>query len=83
MSLSRLGLRIFQRGQRFPQFRRPLQRRYQSADATANKEFTARERLPRPGDKLVGPADNAFNRELAAVKAHAAATSGVWSNFLR
>ena len=25
---------------------------------------------------MVGPADNAFNRERAAVKAHAAATSG-------
>jgi hypothetical protein len=34
------------------------------------------DKLPKPGQKLVGPQDNAFNRERAAVKAHAAATSG-------
>lgn len=28
------------------------------------------------GPQLTGPMDNAFNRERAAVKAHAAATSG-------
>ena len=28
------------------------------------------------GEKLIGSQDNAFNRERAAVKAHAAATSG-------
>ncbi|KAF2453030.1 cytochrome c oxidase subunit VIa-domain-containing protein [Lineolata rhizophorae] len=30
------------------------------------------------GQPLKGPADNAFNRERAAVKAHAAATSDLW-----
>lgn len=34
------------------------------------------EEMPGGGKKLVGTADNAFNRERAAVKAHAAATSG-------
>ncbi|MCJ1359799.1 MAG: Cytochrome c oxidase subunit 6A, mitochondrial [Icmadophila ericetorum] len=30
------------------------------------------------GPQLTGPMDNAFNRERAAVKAHAAATSDTW-----
>ncbi|RMZ86832.1 hypothetical protein DV736_g5945, partial [Chaetothyriales sp. CBS 134916] len=65
---SRLGLRLAQRQLR--QVRSPVFRRFQSTSHT--------DLLPRPGEKLTGPADNAFNRERAAVKAHAAATSGLW-----
>lgn len=70
MSLHRLGLRLAQQQSRNTILRSQLARRFQSTDATAAK-------LPKPGDKLVGAADNAFNRERAAVKAHAAATSGM------
>ena len=70
MSLQRLGLRLAQQNSRSNILRSHLARRFQSTEA-------ANPKLPRPGDKLVGPADNAFNRERAAVKAHAAATSGM------
>lgn len=39
------------------------------------------EEMPGGGKKLVGTADNAFNRERAAVKAHAAATAGKFKSF--
>jgi cytochrome c oxidase subunit 6a len=66
MNAQRLGLRLG-RTLRSSHIRSTLQRRFES---TASK-------LPEPGQKLVGPQDNAFNRERAAVKAHAAATSGM------
>lgn len=64
MSFQRAGLRLSQQ-LRSPVLRRTVQRRFESSHS-----------LPQPGDKLVGARDNAFNRERAAVKAHAAATSG-------
>jgi cytochrome c oxidase subunit 6a len=67
MSFQRVGLRFAQQ-LRAPSLRTTLQRRFASTT----------EKLPPTGAKLVGPADNAFNRERAAVKAHAAATSGEW-----
>ena len=69
MSFQRLGLRLAQQTTRSSPLRSHLVRRFASTEAAAPK-------LPQPGDKLVGAADNAFNRERAAVKAHAAATSG-------
>ena len=71
MMSSRLGFRLATRA--FRNQRATIQRRFEST-AVADK-------LPRPGDKLVGAADNAFNRERAAVKAHAAATSGAHFHF--
>lgn len=73
MSFQRAGLRLSQQF-RAPVFRRTVQRRFESSHPG----------LPstEPGAKLVGPQDNAFNRERAAVKAHAAATSGeqmIWT----
>lgn len=67
MSFQRAGLRLSQQF-RAPVFRQTVQRRFESSAHS----------LPstKPGAKLVGPQDNAFNRERAAVKAHAAATSG-------
>ncbi|KAK0294190.1 hypothetical protein LTR91_003991 [Friedmanniomyces endolithicus] len=58
-----LGLRALQRTTAAPAFRRQLiaQRRWTSG--VEHKEFT-------------GAADNAFNRERAAVKEHAAGSSG-------
>jgi hypothetical protein len=70
MSFQRLGLRMAQQQTRAPALRNHFARRFQSTEA-------ANPKLPNAGDKLVGPADNAFNRERAAVKAHAAATSGM------
>ena len=70
MSFQRLGLRMAQQQTRAPTLRTYFARRFQSTEV-------ANPKLPRPGDKLVGAADNAFNRERAAVKAHAAATSGM------
>jgi len=67
MNSQRFGLRLGQQ-LRSPRLRSTIQRRFES---TAEK-------LPKPGQKLVGPQDNAFNRERAAVKAHAAATSDLW-----
>ena len=67
MSFQRVGLRFAQQ-LRAPSLRTTLQRRFASTS----------EKLPPTGAKLTGPADNAFNRERAAVKAHAAATSGEW-----
>lgn len=67
MSFPRVGLRFAQQ-MRSPTLRSTFQRRFQS---------TSMEEAVKPGAKLVGPADNAFNRERAAVKAHAAATSGM------
>lgn len=49
---------------RSPVFRHTLQRRFASSE--------------RP-TKLVGPMDNAFNRERLAVKQHAAASAGISS----
>jgi hypothetical protein len=49
------------------------QRRFASEVAAAAPHS---DKLPLPGQKLTGAANNAFNRERAAVKAHAAATSG-------
>lgn len=72
MSFQRVGLRFAQQQLRAPTLRTAIQRRFAS---TAEK-------LPPTGSKLVGPADNAFNRERAAVKAHAAATSGQYPNLL-
>lgn len=63
MSFQRVGLRL---AQPMRPLRQHVQRRFQSGS----------EKLPQTGSKLVGSADNAFNRERAAVKAHAAATSG-------
>ena len=65
MSFQRVGLRLSQR-LRSPVTRSALQRRFEST------------KLPSPGMKLEGAADNAFNRERAAVKAHAQATTGEW-----
>jgi hypothetical protein len=62
MSLPRLAARF---APRQPILRNTVQRRYESST-----------KLPIPGQKLTGAANNAFNRERAAVKAHAAATSG-------
>jgi hypothetical protein len=67
MNAQRLGLRLG-RTLRSPNVRTTVQRRFESSA----------DKLPQPGKKLVGPQDNAFNRERAAVKAHAAATSGVF-----
>lgn len=67
MNAQRLGLRLG-RTLRSPNLRTTVQRRFESSA----------DKLPQPGKKLVGPQDNAFNRERAAVKAHAAATSGMF-----
>jgi cytochrome c oxidase subunit 6a len=66
MNAQRLGLRLG-RTLRSPNVRTTVQRRFESSA----------DKLPLPGKKLVGPQDNAFNRERAAVKAHAAATSSM------
>ncbi|KAK6383310.1 hypothetical protein LTR65_010295 [Meristemomyces frigidus] len=59
-----IGLRSFQRTARTPAFRQLGARRWQSMGV---------------GEKgLEGAADNAFNRERAAVKDHAAASSDTW-----
>ncbi|EXJ81831.1 cytochrome c oxidase subunit 6a [Capronia coronata CBS 617.96] len=71
MSFQRVGLRFAQqlRSPAFrPALRSTLQRRFASAPAAPGQGSS----------KLVGTADNAFNRERAAVKAHAAATSDLW-----
>jgi cytochrome c oxidase subunit 6a len=64
MNAQRLGLR-FGRTLRSSTFR------------STPRRFESTSKFPEPGKKLVGLADNAFNRERAAVKAHAAATSGM------
>ena len=66
MSFHRVGLRLAQQ-MRSPALRSTIQRRFETSSS----------KLPLPGAKLTGAADNAFNRERAAVKAHAAATSGM------
>jgi len=66
MSFHRVGLRLAQQ-MRSPALRSTIQRRFETSSS----------KLPLPGAKLTGTADNAFNRERAAVKAHAAATSGM------
>lgn len=48
-----------------------------SATATSRRNFTTSIRKLADAPKLEGAADNAFNRERAAVKAHAVATSGM------
>ena len=70
MSLPRLAQRFAQRS---PTLRTAIQRRFESQVTISS----ASDKLPLPGKKLTGAADNAFNRERAAVKAHAAATSGI------
>ena len=70
MSLPRLGLRSTQR-LRTPFLRSTIQRRFESTTP-----MTISSKFPQPGQKLEGVMDNAFNRERAAVKAHAQATSG-------
>lgn len=73
MSFHRLGLRMAQQSLR----------RQQPAFRMFTRRLTTEELKAIPqGGKLVGPADNAFNRERAAVKAHANATAGT-SNFPR
>lgn len=63
-----LGLRTFQRATRAPAFRQTLQRRFASAEQGPSG-------IGAQG--LDGEAmKNAFNSERAAVKEHAAATSG-------
>jgi hypothetical protein len=69
MNAQRVGLGLGRLGRttlRSPHVRTTVARRFESSA----------DKLPKPGQKLVGPQDNAFNRERAAVKAHAAATSG-------
>ncbi|KAK5099873.1 Cytochrome c oxidase subunit 13, mitochondrial [Lithohypha guttulata] len=69
MSFHRLGLRMAQQALR------------RQTPTPAFRSFVRRlslEEMPGGSKKLVGTADNAFNRERAAVKAHAAATSGLW-----
>merc|ERR1711939_1121321 len=72
MSFQRVGLRFAQQ-MRAPALRRTLRSSIQRRFASAH---------PAPpgqaGTKMVGTQDNAFNRERAAVKAHAAATSDLW-----
>lgn len=62
----------------FPQ--RPLARAFHRAGAQVRSPIlrqTFQRRFAHDeGPSLTGAADNAFNRERAAVKAHAAATSG-------
>ncbi|ETI26811.1 hypothetical protein G647_10256 [Cladophialophora carrionii CBS 160.54] len=76
MSFQRVGLRLAQQNLRSPAFRpairSTLQRRY------ANTASGVPSPPGQGGSKLAGAADNAFNRERAAVKAHAAATSDLW-----
>jgi hypothetical protein len=67
---SRLGLRLLNR--QLPQLRQHIGRRFESTTPAR----VPNPKLPEIGDPLVGAADNAFNRERAAVRAHAAATSG-------
>jgi len=74
MPFQHLGLRAAQR-LRTPTLRATFQRRCESNIQTRNPK------LPLPGDKLIGPMDNAFNRERAAVKAHATATSGTFNAY--
>jgi len=73
MSFQRVGLRVVQQQIRSPMFRpmfrSTLRRSFASA---AHPKLT-----PEAESKLVGAVDNAFTRERAAVKAHAAATSGM------
>ena len=57
-------------------FRPVLQRRLESTAARKTVEIPASGQPP-----LVGAADNAFNRERAAIKAHAAKSSGMKSQF--
>jgi len=65
MSFQRLGLRMAQQPLRTQQ---PVFRQFIRRVSVSARDV--------PGGKLTGTADNAFNRERAAVKAHAAATSG-------
>lgn len=70
MSFQRVGLRFAQQMRAFAPrqtLRSSLQQRFASTHPTTPGQA---------GSKLVGAQDNAFNRERAAVKAHAAATSG-------
>lgn len=73
MSLHTLGLRTAQQSLRKTQtsaLRSVIRRQPQLRNASTQNMPGGQ------GSKLTGSADNAFNRERAAVKAHAAATSG-------
>ncbi|KAK6385642.1 uncharacterized protein PV06_08129 [Exophiala oligosperma] len=72
MSFQRVGLRFAQQMRAFAPrqtLRSSLQQRFASTHPSPPGQA---------GSKLVGAQDNAFNRERAAVKAHAAATSDLW-----
>lgn len=73
MSLHTLGLRTAQQSVRQTQASvlRSFARRQPQLRNASTKDMPGA-----IGTKLTGAADNAFNRERAAVKAHAAATSG-------
>ncbi|KAJ9620343.1 hypothetical protein H2204_012312 [Knufia peltigerae] len=74
MSFQRVGLRFAQQMRAFAPrqtLRSSLQQRFASTHPSPPGQA---------GSKLVGAQDNAFNRERAAVKAHAAATSDLQSS---
>lgn len=72
MAFHGLGLRAAQQSLRQTQTSvlRSFIRRQQQLRSVSTQN------MPGGSNKLIGSADNAFNRERAAVKAHAAATSG-------
>ncbi|KAK7887505.1 hypothetical protein LTR67_009925 [Exophiala xenobiotica] len=72
MSFQRVGLRFAQQ-MRAPALRPTLRSTFQRRFASAESAHPAPP--GQAGTKMVGTQDNAFNRERAAVKAHAAATS--------
>ncbi|KAA6408231.1 MAG: cytochrome c oxidase subunit VIa [Lasallia pustulata] len=57
---------------------RASQRVSQQIQSPAIRSSFQRRLASSSGPPLTGPADNAFNRERQAVKAHAAATSDLW-----
>ena len=57
-------------------FRSPQRMILQIRSLSANRSLSQRRFAHIEGPQLTGAADNAFNRERQAVKAHAAATSG-------
>lgn len=64
---------------RSPILRRVVQRRGYAVEGGTIDKTGQGLKLAGKEIKLEGPADNAFNRERAAVKAHAAATSGEYT----
>ncbi|KAJ9494091.1 hypothetical protein H2202_010398 [Exophiala xenobiotica] len=75
MSFQRVGLRFAQQ-MRAPALRPTLRSTFQRRFASAESAHPAPP--GQAGTKMVGTQNNAFNRERAAVKAHAAATSDLW-----